>query len=184
MKDSIDFDTIATAVRRWVETVVVDLNLCPFAGKELRRGRIRFAVSPATTESELLNDLQTELEWLDTHPGTETTLLIHPRVLRAFDDYNQFLQTADDLLDASGMVGIYQIASFHPDYRFAGTAAEDAENYTNRAPFPMLHLLREETLERSIASYPDTNEIPQRNIALMERLGTDHLKQLLRDCFE
>ena len=183
MTNPVDNDAITAAVRRWVETVVVDLNLCPFAGRELRQQRIRFVVSPATTEAQLLASLQTELERLETHPDTETTLLIHPRVLQDFDDYNQFLETADDLLGAMDVDGIYQIASFHPHYQFAETAAEDVENYTNRSPYPMLHLLREQSLERSIASYPATEQIPLRNIALMKRLGITRLKQLLRACF-
>jgi len=183
MTNPIDNDAITAAVRRWVETVVVDLNLCPFAGRELRQERIRFVVSPATTEAQLLASLQTELERLETHPDTETTLLIHPRVLQDFEDYNQFLETADDLLGAMDVDGIYQIASFHPHYQFSETAAEDVENYTNRSPYPLLHLLREQSLERSIASYPDTEQIPLRNIALMKRLGVDKLKQLLQACF-
>lgn len=182
MSHPIDNDAITAAVRRWVETVVVDLNLCPFAGRELHRQRVRFTVSPATTETQLLAGLQTELERLETDPDTETTLLIHPRVLQDFDDYNQFLESADDLLGAMGVDGIYQVASFHPHYRFAGTAAADVENYTNRSPYPMLHLLREQSVERSIASYADIEQIPLRNIASMKRLGIARLKQLLHAC--
>jgi len=180
MTDPNDPDTITAAVRDWVENFIVGLDLCPFAGRELRRERIRFAVTPATTEAELLASLQAELDLLDTSPEIETTLLIHPQVLQDFADYNQFLETADDLLRAAGVDGIYQIASFHPDYQFAETAAADVENYTNRSPCPLLHLLREQSLERSIASYPDTARIPARNIALMKRLGIARLKQLLR----
>ena len=157
------------------------LNLCPFAGRELRQKRIRFVVTSSKTEAELLASLQAELERLDTEPAIETTLLIHPGVLQDFDDYNQFLETADELLSAMGVDGIYQVASFHPDYQFAGTAVDDVENYTNRSPYPLLHLLREESLERSIASYPDTEQIPLRNIELMKRLGIAKLKQLLRE---
>ena len=176
-------DAITAAVRHWVQTVVVDLNLCPFAGRALREERVRFAVSPASTEAQLLASLQTELERLEAHPAVETTLLIHPEVLQDFDRYNQFLEVADELLAAMGLVGTYQIASFHPDYRFAGTAPDDVENFTNRSPYPMLHLLREQSVERSIAAYPDTQQIPLRNIALMKRLGAARLKQLLQDCF-
>jgi uncharacterized protein len=183
MTDLNDPDAIIASVRYWVETVVVDLNLCPFAGRELRQERIRFVVTSSTTETELLASLQAELEWLDTHPAIETTLLIHPRVLQDFDDYNQFLETADDLLSAMDVDGIYQLASFHPHYQFAETAVADVENYTNRSPYPMLHLLREQSLERSIASYPDAEQIPLRNIALMKRLGVARLEQLLRACF-
>ena len=183
MTEPIDKDAITAAVRRWVETVVVDLDLCPFAGRELHRERIRFAVTPARTAAELLASLRPELEMLDTHPDIETTLLVHPRVLQDFDAYNDFLDTADELLDRLRMVGTFQIASFHPHYRFAGTAAEDVENYTNRSPYPMLHLLREASLERAIESHPDTERIPRANIALMKRLGAERLKQLWQACF-
>jgi hypothetical protein len=176
-----DSDAITASVRHWVESFVVGLNLCPFAGRELRQERIRFVVTSSTTETELLASLQAELEWLDTDPAIETTLLIHPRVLQDFDDYNQFLETADDLLSAMDVDGIYQVASFHPRYQFAGTAVADVENYTNRSPYPLLHLLREQSLERSIASYPDTGQIPLRNIELMKRLGIARLKQLLQE---
>ena len=176
-------DSIATIMRRWVETVVIDLNLCPFAGRELREERVRFEVTPANSEAELLACLQAELERLETHPEIETTLLIHPEALQDFADYNQFLDSADDLLQAMELTGTYQIASFHPDYQFADTAANDVENFTNRAPYPMLHLLREASVERAIGSHPDIEQIPQRNIRLMKELGVERLQQLLRDCF-
>jgi hypothetical protein len=181
MTDPGDSDAIIASVRHWVESFVVGLNLCPFAGRELRQERIRFVVTSSTTEAELLASLQAELERLDTDPTIETTLLIHPRVLQDFDDYNQFLETVDDLLCAMEVDGIYQVASFHPHYQFAGTEIADVENYTNRSPYPLLHLLREQSLERSIASYPDTEQIPLRNIELMKRLGIARLKQLLRE---
>ena len=181
MTDLENSNAITASVRHWVESFVVGLNLCPFAGRELRQERVRFVVTAATSEAELLASLQTELEWLDTHPAIETPLLIHPRVLQDFDDYNQFLETADDLLSAMKVDGIYQIASFHPHYQFVGTAVADVANCTNRSPYPLLHLLREQSLERSIASYPDTQQIPLRNIELMKRLGITRLKQLLQE---
>ena len=180
MTDLDDSDAVIASVRHWVESFVVGLNLCPFAGRELRQERIRFVVTSSTTEAELIASLQAELEWLDINSVIETTLLINPHVLQDFDDYNQFLEAADDLLCALGVDGIYQLASFHPHYQFAGTVVADIENYTNRSPYPMLHLLREQSLERSIASYPDTDQIPLRNIELMKRLGIARLKQLLR----
>lgn len=172
------------AVRRWVETVVVDLNLCPFAKRELVKNRVRFTVTQAKTEEQLLIALQTELELLSSEPSIETTLLIHPDVLHGFDDYNQFLAYTEELLVQMKMEGVYQIASFHPDYQFAGTESADAENYTNRSPYPMLHLIREESLERAIAAYPDVDNIPLRNTALMNTLGVDRLRQLLQACFD
>jgi len=174
----------AGPVRRWVETVVVDLNLCPFAKRELVKNRVRFAVTQAKTEEQLLTALQTEVELLSRESSVETTLLIHPDVLHGFDDYNQFLNYAEGLLVQMKMEGVYQIASFHPDYQFAGTEPADAENYTNRSPYPMLHLIREESLERAIAAYPDVDKIPLRNAELMNTLGEDRLRELLQACFD
>jgi hypothetical protein len=170
---------IEKATRQWLEEVVIGLNLCPFARKELVNERVRFVVSPADSEEALLEDLQAELWFLDEHPEVETTLLIHPEVLAGFDDYNEFLAAADGLLELLELDGVYQVASFHPDYRFAGTAPEDAENYTNRSPYPMLHLLREDSVARAVDSHPDPDGIPERNIALMKELGADDLAQRL-----
>jgi hypothetical protein len=117
-----------------VETLVVGLNLCPFAKRELVQNRVRFAVTDAVTEEQLLLDLQAELELLNSGEVVETTLLIHPKVLQDFYNYNQFLSHADSLLMEMGLVGVYQIASFHPDYQFGGTEPDDVENYTNRSP--------------------------------------------------
>ncbi len=176
-------EAIAHVVRRWVEDLVVGLNLCPFVGREIASNRVRFVVTDVTTEKQLLVALESELALLDVDAEVETTLLIHPDVLRDFFDYNQFLDTAEQLLVQSKLEGIYQIASFHPDYQFAGTAAGDAENYTNRSPYPLLHILREESLERSIAAYPDVELIPARNIEQMKSLGREKLQALLQGCF-
>ena len=167
-------------VRQWVEDVVVELNLCPFAKRELIADRVRFVVTDATSEDELLETLAFELEFLGSTPSIETTLVIHPHVLGDFSLYNQFLDNADRLLVALKLEGVFQVASFHPDYQFADTKADDAENYTNRSPCPILHLLREESLERVIASTPDIDQIPKRNIETMNRLGTESLRSMLR----
>jgi hypothetical protein len=169
-------------VRQWVETLVVGMNLCPFAKREMVNNRVRFATTTSITEEQLLIALQTELELLNTDTSVETTLLIHSRVLQDFFDYNRFLSYADSLLVEMGLEGIYQIASFHPDYQFDGTNPDDAENYTNRSPYPMLHLIREASLERVIADYPEIDQIPVRNIALMNGIGQDKLQALLRFC--
>lgn len=176
-------ESVISSVRQWVESVVVDLNLCPFAKHELVKNRVRFAVTEATTDEQLLIALQDELKLLNNEPSVETTLLIHPNVLQDFYDYNQFLNYVDGLLAQMKMEGVYQAASFHPDYQFAGTNPDDAENYTNRSPYPMLHLIREESLERAIAGYPDVEGIPARNKELMNSLGEDKLRQLLKACF-
>ena len=173
---------VVRCVQQWVATVVVDLNLCPFAKRELVKDRVRFAVCDATTEEALLSALQNELELLENDSAIETTLLIHPQVLLEFFSYNQFLDYADQLLVAMKLDGIYQIASFHPDYQFQGAGADDAQNYSNRSPFPMLHLLREDSLEKVIADYADVEEIPARNIALMNDMGRERLSSLLQAC--
>lgn len=170
-----DVDKVKGAVGAWVESMVIGRNLCPFAKREWVSDRVRLVVSEARTEEELLLALQGELLRLGEDPSIETTLLIHPQVLARFDDYNQFLDLADGLLQAMELEGIFQVASFHPVYQFAGTEPEDAENYTNRSPYPLLHILREESLERVIASYPDVAEIPVRNIALLESVGAEAL---------
>jgi hypothetical protein len=182
MEDLPNQKQIIESIRQWVETVVIGLNLCPFANDELINKRIRFTVSAATTGENLLTDLQSELALLGNDEDIETTLLIHPQVLADFYDYNQFLNDADDLLVATSLEGIFQIASFHPDYQFDGTEPGDAENYTNKSPYPMLHLLREASLERAITSYPEAGQIPERNIALMETMGLDKLEALLMSC--
>ncbi|MCH9693571.1 MAG: DUF1415 domain-containing protein [Gammaproteobacteria bacterium] len=171
------------AVQRWVGSVVVEHDLCPFARREIDANRVRFVVTRAATEIELLNALSAELEHLTCTPSIETTLIIHPHVLSNFLHYNQFLDSADRLLSQSGLEGTYQIASFHPDYQFAGTAPDDAENFTNRSPYPVLHLLREESLEKAIAHADDIEQIPVRNIETMNRLGTVTLRATLQACF-
>lgn len=182
--DIVSDEAIVAAVRQWVETLVVGMNLCPFAKRELVKNRVRFITTAATTAEQLLHALQAELELLHTDPSIETTLLIHAQVLQDFYDFNDFLDDADNVLVEMGLDGVYQIASFHPDYQFGGTAPDDAENYTNRSPYPILHLIREASLERVIADYPDVDDIPERNIALMNELGRDKLQLLLQSCLK
>ena len=165
--------------RRWVERVVVGLNLCPFARKELEADRVRFVETDGDSEEALLQALHAEFQHLEDSPETETTLLIIPQALQDFDDYLNFLAMAEDLLDYLGLEGIYQIASFHPRYQFEGTGPDDAENYTNRSPWPMLHLLREDSLAQAIDRHPDVEGIPGRNIELMNRMGVEKLRELL-----
>jgi hypothetical protein len=173
---------IISATRKWVEDVVVGYNLCPFAKRELVRDRVRFVVSEAETEDELLQAVHAELQRLEDDPDIETTLLVHPNVLQDFPTYNEFLDATDGLLAYMNLEGIYQIASFHPDYQFEGTEPEAAENYTNRSPFPMFHLIREASLEAAINNYPDVDGIPQRNIELMNELGVQKMEAILASC--
>ena len=173
---------IALSVQQWVNTFVVDLNLCPFAKRELVKDRVRFVVSDANNEEALLLHLHAELERLENNSGIETTLLIHPLILNDFDAYNQFLDDADGLLQEMQLDGVFQIASFHPAYQFGGTDIDDAENYTNRSPYPMLHILREASLDAVLATIEHTDQIPVRNIALMNEMGAARLKQMLSAC--
>lgn len=173
-------DKTESTVRRWLQSVVIELDLCPFAKRELNNDRVRFAETDATTEVQLLQALEAELERLVGDASIETTLLVHPHVLADFADYNQFLETADGLLLQMELDGVFQIASFHPDYQFADTHPDDAENYTNRSPYPLLHILREESLARAIEQTSDVDQIPIRNIRKMNELGAEELKLLFR----
>jgi hypothetical protein len=179
-----DNNQVAAAVRQWVDIVVVGLNLCPFAKRELDKDRARFVISDAITEQGLLVDLEAELDLLEKDASIATTLLIHPRVLETFYEYNQFLNYAEGLLQQMELDGVYQIASFHPDYQFGGTEPDDAENYTNRSPYPLLHLLREENLDRVLEPTEYAEQIPIRNIKLMNSMGTTELSALLKACLD
>jgi len=170
--------TLIEQTRRWLEDVVIGLNLCPFARRPLHAGQVHFEVTPATDAGTLLTDLHAALAALDNDKTIETTLLIIPRMLEDFGDYNDFLSLCDALLERFEWDGVYQVASFHPHYQFADTEPEDAENRTNRSPWPMLHLLREDSVSEALAHYPDPEQIPQRNIARMRALTDDELARL------
>jgi hypothetical protein len=170
-------------VRQWLQTVVIDLNLCPFAGRVLIENRVRFVVTEASTEEQLLSVLSDEFDMMSEDESIVTTLVIHPEVLQDFDTYNQFLLSSDQLIVMLGLVGVYQLASFHPDYQFADTDPGDVENYTNNTPYPMLHILRESSLDAAIDNHPDVSEIPTRNIRLMREMGADKMRVLLKACF-
>jgi hypothetical protein len=177
-------ETIIARTRCWVERAVVALNLCPFASKPVEKEQVRYVVSSAEDEETLLADMQQELEFLRASDPAliETTVLIHPGVLNDFYDYNDFLGVVDAFLDESGYHGEFQVASLHPHYQFGGTEPEDAENYTNRSPYPVLHLLREELLEKAILSYARPDKIPERNIRTMEKLGANKMREMLAEC--
>ena len=168
------------ATREWLEKAVIGLNLCPFARSVYTGERVRFIVSEATTPGALLDKLADELETLHAaNPQTcETTLLIHPRVLTDFLDYNDFLDAADALLEDMGLEGEIQLASFHPHYQFADVEADDITNYTNRSPYPTLHLLREDSISRAVDAVPDTDAIIAKNVETMKRLGQDGWRRL------
>ncbi len=167
-------EVIATT-QHWLERAVIGLNLCPFAKAAYVKQRVRFTVSAATSGEALLDDLIVALQELHAANPVEceTTLLIHPQALTDFLDYNDFLDAADLALDALGLTGVIQVASFHPQYQFAGTGVDDIENHTNRSPYPLLHLLREDSIEQAVESYPDVDDIPRRNIETLRRLGLE-----------
>jgi uncharacterized protein len=174
-------DDALAATQRWLERAVIGLDLCPFARAAHARRAIRFVVSEAREVDPLLADLQRELERLAATPPAEleTTLLIHPLVLQDFLDYNDFLDLADAAVAALGLEGEIQVASFHPEYQFAGTGPDDVTNCTNRSPYPTLHLLREASVEQAVASHPDVAAIPERNIETLRKLGPDGWRALL-----
>ena len=171
--ESAAIDSIVAITTRWVERAVIGLNLCPFAKAVHAKGQIRYVVCPAITAEALLTALMDELQLLaTTNPDDiETTLLIHPYALTDFLDFNDFLDTADVTIAALKLEGAIQIASFHPQYQFAGTDTDDISNFTNRSPYPTLHLLREASVTRAVAAFPNAGDIFEKNIATMTTLG-------------
>ena len=171
-----------TATRHWVEKLVIGLNPCPFAALPFRQERIRFALFATDDAQTLAEGLWAEAQYLlqtDTDE-LETTLLIHPNCLTDFADYLDFVAFAETLFEQQGLHGILQLASFHPAYQFAGTASTDVENYTNRSPYPMLHLIREASVETARETYPDIEAIPERNIARLRTLGLAEIRRRLQ----
>lgn len=176
-------DEIIAMTRRWLEKSVIGLDLCPFAAGPYRDNRVHFHVSEQRTAAGLLGELRSELLSLQAADPLhrETTLLIHPWVLTDFAEYNDFLEVCESAVDALGLEGELQVASFHPRYQFADTQPEDIENFTNRSPYPMLHLLREASVERAVAAAGDTGEIYRRNIRTLRKLGHPGWRRLWRD---
>jgi uncharacterized protein len=169
----IDNEQIIAVTRRWLERSVIGLNLCPFAESVYRSNRVRFRVSEQRSAHALLEELRSALTDLQAEDPMrcETALLIHPWVLTDFVEYNDFLEVCEATVFDLGLEGELQVASFHPQYKFEGTQTDDIENYTNRSPYPMLHILREASVERAIAAVPDTDEIYRRNIRTLNELG-------------
>lgn len=179
---AIDHELVIARTVDWLEKAVIGLNLCPFAKAVHVKGQVRYVVSDADKPEQLLEKLMEELQYLaDADPErVDTTLLIHPRVLGDFEDYNEFLDVADAALEDLRLDGELQVASFHPQYQFADTHPNDIENYTNRAPYPTLHLLREDSVERAVEAFPEASEIFEKNIATLRALGHDAWDKLLQ----
>lgn len=180
--DNQDQQLIA-ATQTWLKTIIIEYSICPFAKHELDRGSIRFSINHDTEVESCLLNLMLECDRLNIDASIETTLLIYGNAFTAFDDYLDFLELAGMLLIEQDYEGVYQLASFHPDYCFEGAKRDDPANYTNRSPYPMLHLLRETSIERVVDTYPDTENIPQRNIKLTRELGLAKMQALLAACY-
>lgn len=180
MTEPLSADTAIAVTRAWIERAVIGLNLCPFAGRPWREDRVRLSVSEAAGIEALAEDLGEELLRLQRADPVEleTSLLIHPFVLNDFFEYNDFLDIADRLVEDMGLAGVIQVASFHPRYQFAETPADDPANFTNRSPYPMLHLLREASIEAATDSIRDPDAIYERNIRTLRELGLEGCRDL------
>lgn len=167
---------------RWMQRAVIGLNLCPFAKAVVAKGQVRMVLSEARDEAALLEQLGEELLHLRDTPATDTdtTLVVHPHLLQDFLDYNDFLDAADGLVEELGLDGVLQVASFHPQYRFAGSGPDDIANFTNRSPWPTLHLLREDSVSRAVEAFPDPDAIVERNVGTLETLGHAGWLELFR----
>jgi hypothetical protein len=174
---TVEDPAVVERTRRWISAVVIGLNLCPFARRVFDGDKIRYVVSKATHAEALLADLTAELRTLAATPieTVETTLVIHPHALGDFLDYNDFLGVADGCVADLGLEGVVQIASFHPQYRFADARPDAVENYTNRSPYPMLHLLREESVS---AVADEAGDVPLRNVETLRRLGLQRVREM------
>ena len=177
-------EQVIAETRAWVDRVVIGLNLCPFAKAPQVKGQIRYALSLACDPAALLADLIAELERLAEASAErlETTLLIHPQVLEDFADYNDFLELVDATVEELDLDGVIQVASFHPQYQFEGTEPNDLGNATNRSPYPTLHLIREDSIDRAVATFPEAEAIYQTNIETMHRIGGDAWRALQQQC--
>lgn len=173
-------EEVLKQTRHWLEKAVIGLNLCPFAKAVYVKNQVRLVVSHARHADDLLEELDRELDLLVATPPEEldTTLLIHPTLFDDFLDFNDFLEVAEGVVDEHGLEGVVQLASFHPKFQFDGTEADDIGNYTNRAPFAMLHLLREASIDRAVEAFPQAEAIFEENIKTLEKLGHDGWKAL------
>lgn len=171
---------VESQVWQWLDKAVIGLNLCPFAKKPRANNQIKLAISTSNNSNDLINDLLTELAFLDKTPAetTDTTVIVITEFLQDFTDYLQVLDVADMLIDQMGYRGKYQLASFHPQYQFDGTETADAENLTNTAPYPMLHLIREDSMEKVLAKYPNPDSIPVNNIKTVESLTEEQIEEV------
>jgi hypothetical protein len=172
-------DKIIKQTKTWLTTFIIKYNICPFARHEHERGSIYYSVVESNSTEQCLKAVFTECLRLDSQAEIETTLIIYPNHFKKFDDYLDFLAMAESLLHKQNYEGVYQLASFHPHYCFEGENLTDPANYTNRSPYPMLHLIREASLEQAVKSFPNPELIPERNIKLTRELGREKLQNIL-----
>ena len=168
--------------QNWVSKLIVKYNICPFARREVERGSIRYIVIEELNKQVVLQFLLDECRYLDEHSETETTLFIMPVGLEGFYDFLDFVEMANDLLEKQEYEGVYQLANFHPDYCFAGEPQSEPSNYTNRSPYPTLHIIREKSMEMAINNHPDVGAIPERNIDFANKKGNAFFADILASC--
>lgn len=177
-----DKTLIIARTKKWITDVVVGCSFCPFAAREVKRGSIFYEVLDNANAENSMEATLTIIKLLDDNRDIETALLILPNDFENFEDYLDLVETAEALLEENDYEGIYQVASFHPQYLFAGSSPDDASNYTNRSPYPMLHFLREESVSRAVDSHPDIDEVPYQNIQFAKEKGLNYMQQLLASC--
>ncbi len=175
-------ELVTTQTMNWVKDFIVNLDVCPFAKREVDRESVRLVVLRSKKTDVALEELMSEIQWLDEQPDTETTLLVFPTLFKDFHRYLDFVEMAENLMFDQGCEGVYQLATFHPNYCFSGAEPEDVSNYTNRSPYPMLHILREASMDKAIEFYGDTSVIPEQNIEKMETLGKEKLDAMFTSC--
>lgn len=180
MSSKLQDDEVIKAVKSWIDSVIIGLNFCPFAKKEMERNTVRYAIFPTAQVNDALGHLLEELALLDQQLDIQTTLLVFPQGFAEFENYLDMLELANSLIGQGGYAGIYQLASFHPDYCFDGEDKGDPANYTNRSPFPILHILRESSIDNVLKRYPQPESIPENNIIKARELGSSFLQALLK----
>ena len=176
-------ELVIAQTKKWITDVVVGCNFCPFAGKELKKDTIRYLVAAVKDLNACLQVFIKECSYLDDNLSTETTLIIFPGSFEQFDNFLDLVELTEKLLKKEGYEGIYQVASFHPRYIFADAPSADPANYTNRSVYPMLHILREKSIDKALKNYPDAEGIPNRNINFAREKGLDYMKMLRDACF-
>lgn len=180
----IDNCTLINQTKKWLSNVIIKHTLCPFAKREHDNGRIHYEVIETADTHSQLEQIAAQCAVLDTDANKETSLLIFPLGLSEFEDYLDMLDIAAALLKTQGYEGVYQLASFHPGYCFAGASGDDPSNYTNRSPYPMVHILREASVEAALKNYPNPEKIPERNIQLTQELGLKVMRASLAECYK